>query len=219
MAMRILRAKYPAGADFMNDIIVEEDLGRKIRYTTKIPLEVKEGVILEVLFPALPNRVLLRGKVADIEKKGDESVALIEVNPEDDEALDFLGERATAPQVQDPKKRKHDRVPMGIPVDWQVNGSGDVIISATDDVGGGGVQIRTLSPPPVGTELTLKISLNPTSRETISVPGKVAWVKQDEQFQGMGVEFLPTESEDKKPLRDLLNNILSEGDVGNDSSD
>ncbi len=216
--MRILRAQYAQGADFIKEIVKDEIKGRRIIHKTKIPLAEKEPVILEILFPALPNRVLIRGRVAEVEESGEERKAFITVDAEDEEALDFLIGRAKAPDVADHRARKHDRVPIGIPVDWQVEGSGDVIISATDDVGIGGVQIRTLSPPPVGTELTLKIGLNPSTREIISIPGKVAWVKQDEQFQGMGVEFLPTDAEDKRPLRELLQNILTSGEIGGDTS-
>lgn len=218
MGMRILRAQYAKGADFRKEIVEDELKGRRVKHKTKIPLEEKEQVILEVLFPAIPNRVLLRGRVVEVEESDEERIVFIAVDSDDEGALDFLIERSTALEAGDPKARKHDRVPLGIPVDWQVEGSGDVIISATDDVGIGGLQIRTLSPPPVGTELTLKIGLNPSTREIISIPGKVAWVKQDEQFQGMGVEFLPTDSSDKKPLRELLQNILSSGEIGGDTS-
>lgn len=225
MAMNILRAEYPTGDDFMKDVVINEDLGRLLRHETERPLKPREAVILEVAFPALPNRVLLRGTVSGYEEGAeegsDEGVVHLAVNSEDEGALDFLCEQASSrsPDRKKPTIRKHERVPMGIPVDWQVEGSGDVIISATDDVALGGVQIRTLSPPPVGTELTLKIALNPATRERVSVPGKVAWVKQDDEFQGMGVEFLPTESDKKGPLRELLNTILSANDSAKTAKD
>ena len=205
----------------MKDGVINQDLGRLVRHETARALKPREAVILEVFFPALPNRVLLRGTVSGYEEGTDEGVVHLTINPEDEGALDFLCEQATSgpPDRKKPTIRKHERVPMGIPVDWQVEGSGDVIISATDDVAMGGLQIRTLSPPPVGTELTLKIALDPATREMVSVPGKVAWVKQDEEFQGMGVEFTPTESDEKGPLKELLDKILSANEDTKASSD
>ena len=221
-SMRILQAKYQSGSAFLDDVLPAEGedgekRGRRIRHKTRIALRKGEPVILEVAFPGLPNRVLLRGRVTATDR-GDGQATLVEIDGEDRTALDFLMEQASKGSREGVRPRKHDRVPLGLPVDWRVEGSGDVIISSTDDVGIGGLQIRTLSPPPVGTELTLRVALDPPDGEEVAIPGKVVWVRQDEDFQGMGVQFLPTDAQDKRPLRELLRGILDRGEVGGDSS-
>ena len=217
--MKILQAKYKSGLHFLKDLVKDPDHGRLINYSTKIPLEEGDNVILEVLFPALPNRVLLRGSVASLKDatEGEPATAAVTVAPEDQGALAFLIKMASAAQEAEAvTARKHDRIPLEIPVDWSAQGSGDLIISSTDDVGGGGVQIRTLSPPPVGTELTLAFVLDPATGERIDMRGKVVWVRQDQEFQGMGVQFVAAEAEgeEKKRFREVLKKIMESGRVG-----
>lgn len=217
--MKILQAKYKSGLHFLKDLVKDPEQGRMINYSTKIPLEEGDNVILEVLFPALPNRVLLRGGVVSLKEatEGEPATAAITVAQEDQGALAFLIKMASAAQKAEAvTARKHDRIPLEIPVDWSAQGSGDLIISSTDDVGGGGVQIRTLSPPPVDTELTLAFVLDPATGERIDMRGKVVWVRQDQEFQGMGVQFVAAEAEgeEKKRFREVLKKIMESGRVG-----
>jgi Tfp pilus assembly protein PilZ len=213
--MRVLQAEYETGKDFLADVVENADGQRRLRHRTQTDLSRQEMVILEIRFPALPNRVLLRGRVTELMQNSEADAPLtvmLDVDSEDRDTLNFLVERASQGSPPAVRSREHERVPLGLPVDWRVEGSGDVIISSTDDVGIGGVQIRTLSPPPVGTELTLRVALNPPDGEELSILGKVVWVRQDDDFQGMGVQFISSEGDQKKPLRKLLSNILDQAD-------
>lgn len=209
---KILQARYSRGQDFLHDVIPEQGAGGAIRYETKIPLNVDEQVVVEILFPELPGRVLLRGRVSVLQT--DPLAAVINISPEDVEQRKFLegvarGEIDPASSVG----RRYYRIPLEIPVDWRVLGQGDVVISSTDDVSGGGVQIRTQNPPPVDTEVVLLLAL--TEREgQLRIPGRVAWVRQDKTFSGMGVRFDAESTEEKKKLRDLLRKSMERGRIG-----
>ncbi len=214
--MKILTAHYESSRHFLEDVRVASGIleGRRaVRHATRAELAPADPVLMEVAFPGLPNRVILRGTIAKVDKDEGRTTAYVTISQEDYGAYDFLVSTAQG-EAAETVARRHDRVPLGIPVDWQVVGSGDLIISATDDVSGGGVQIRTLSPPPVGTKLTLRLVLDPRSGEAVSVPGQVVWVRQDAEFQGMGVKFLSTSGEKGRRVRELVRKILETGQVG-----
>lgn len=107
----------------------------------------------------------------------------------------------------DQDERRHERTPLEVMVDWQVLGSDDVTFSATDDVSPGGIRVRTLSPPEVGTEVVVLIS--PADRHTgpARIRARVAWVRTDDSFCGMGVEFLPKDDEERAWLRAKLEKL------------
>lgn len=210
---KILQARYDSGQAFLNDLSPEEGPAGAIYYETKIPLNVDEQVVVEVIFPDLPGRVLLRGRVVSLQS---EPLAVrVYVASEDAEPRSFL--EGVARGEIDPRSshgRRYYRIPLEIPVDWQVMGQGDVVISSTDDVSGGGVQIRTQNPPPVDTEVVLLLSIDDRKEKQLRIPGRVAWVRTDESFSGMGVRFDTESTEEKKKLRDLLRKIMEQGKIG-----
>lgn len=213
--MKILKMVFEKGHEFL-DTLVQKDEGQLLRHTPKNAIDKGEQILLEIHFPELPNRVLLRGEVAQPSKLPKEPV-LLRVIPEDQTALSFIiGMAKKEKPPEEVKPREHDRIPLEVPVDWSVQGSGDLIISSTDDVGGGGVQIRTLSPPKVGTRMKLEFVLGGPGSEHISVPGEVAWVRQDAEFQGMGVRFTSEGDKEMDKLRALLQRIRKNGESEGD---
>lgn len=209
---RILQARYASGEAFLKDVRGDDDDDHVIYYATRIPLTVHEQVIVEVLFPELPSRTLLRGAVESVE--ADPPGVLIRFAEEESETVDFVIRVArgeTDPGA--PRGRRYYRIPLEIPVDWQIDGQRDVVISSTDDVSGGGVQIRTQNPPPEGTEVVLLLSLDEQGEEQLRIPGKVAWVRTDESYSRMGVRFTTESSEEKKRLRDLVRKYMERGEI------
>ncbi len=80
-------------------------------------------------------------------------------------------------------RRANARVPVAVPVSFQ---TGSVIAGArTQDLGRGGVAIRTLEPLPMGTVLDLTFRL-PGSTKDITATGRVAW---SDRRVGMGIQF------------------------------
>jgi Tfp pilus assembly protein PilZ len=211
---KILQARYSDGKDFLDDVDPDHGPGGSIHYQTKIPLNINEQVVLEIIFPDLPSRVLLRGRVGSIQTS-DPAGAIVNISPEDVEQRTFLegvarGKIGPTSSVS----RRYYRIPLEVPVDWQVMGQGDVVISSTDDVSGGGVQIRTQNPPPVDTDIVLLLSIDENKEKQLRIPGRVAWVRQDDSFSGMGVRFDAESTEEKKKLRDLLRRSMERGRIG-----
>ena len=113
-------------------------------------------------------------------------------------------------EQSDQEDRKHPRTPLEVTVDWSVIGSEDVMWSATGDVAPGGIRIKTLSPPLVDTEVLVVLSTGPKETEPLRVPGRVAWVRVDDTFCGMGVEFRPENDSDRKKLDEMLKALTVE---------
>lgn len=209
---RILQIRAASGEAFLKDVVSSGPSGVRLRYLTKIPLGVGEQVIVEIVFPELPGRIMLRGAIESLEPEP--PAALIQFAAEEQETLEFvLGVARGETDPGSSHGRRYHRLPLEIPVDWQISGQGDVVISSTDDVSGGGVQIRTQNPPPIGTEVVLLLSMDDAPNGQLRIPGRVAWVRTDEGFSGMGVRFTTESTEEKKQIRDRIRKYMERGEV------
>jgi len=208
--MRILSAWFESGADFLNSY--NETIGAgAIYYPTIAELTVGEQVLIEVRFGALPNRMLVRGKVfsIDLQKNG----VWLSFLSEDQETRDFIVDVARGDITVETKiHRKHQRYPIEIPVDWKATDSDDVFISCTEDLSAGGAFVRTLSPPPIGTPVALVLA--PSSGKVLTISGKVSWTRQESGGEGMGVRFEQPTSETAKALREALRRMDEAAVVG-----
>ncbi len=110
--------------------------------------------------------------------------------------------------MTDDDKRRHERQTLEVTVDWQELGKDDVIWSATGDVGPGGLKIRTLTPPEEGTRVVLVLGPAEQSDALLRMPARVAWIRMDDDFCGMGVSFEPSDDTEKAALEELLKQLL-----------
>lgn len=103
--------------------------------------------------------------------------------------------------------RKHRRTPLEVTVDWQLLGTEDVMWSATDDVGDGGLRIRTLTPPEKGSRVVIVLGPADQGAGLLRIPARVAWTRMDDEFCGMGVAFEPETEEERAGLQELLDQL------------
>ena len=127
--------------------------------------------MIEIKFPPLPNRVLIKAKV--LEKDSAAEKIVVEFLDGEQLKRDFLLAMATKDPAElkknRPAHRRHPRFPVDIPVTWQVK---DVELrheGKIADISGGGMFIRTEWTPPVGTELKLTLRLTKRN-EKINLP-------------------------------------------------
>lgn len=99
-------------------------------------------------------------------------------------------------------RRLSRRFPTRVFVDWEVPGSNTTIFSSTEDIGSGGMRIRTLTPPRTGSPVNVSIRRE-LQEKTFSLTGRVAWVRLDDGFCGMGLAFPKKEDQDPD-LEDLM---------------
>jgi len=97
-----------------------------------------------------------------------------------------------------PERRKHLRVPIAARVKFREGDREEVWF--TEDLGEGGLFLRTDKPPFVGTLLDLEISL-PNIPELIRVRGDVSWRQEG---RGCGVRFIRVTAAMRKMLRTFI---------------
>jgi Tfp pilus assembly protein PilZ len=215
--MRLLTIVFVSSAELLSHYRDTEDSGA-LFYRSRTELEKDESVLMEISFPGLPNRALVRGTVATVTPgKG----AGIRFTPQDESTRDFLLQVARGEvQITPTINRSFDRFPAELPVDCRVEISssgttGERIVSRTVDLGAGGAFIRSLSPPPVGTHVRLAIGpATDQSFATVSLEGHVAWTRNDDQDKGFGVRFHNKSEFDARTLRTLLRKASETGKVG-----
>jgi Tfp pilus assembly protein PilZ len=204
--MRILSAHYAQCSDFLG-AYNPEFAGGALFYPTRMPLLAGEAVILDVRLPNVPNPVLVRGRIAHVDTA--RMGSWISFDPEDRSTLEFLLGMARGNLEIRPVTRKSGRFPVELQVDWQVGDSDDLYISSTDDVSWGGVFVRTLSPPPVGTPVSVVIAT--PAGETLRLRGRVTRTRVNGSA-GMAVRFAG-ESVERRRLRRLLRDMDLRGEV------
>src|SRR5262245_66584968 len=115
--MRLLTCAFASPAEFLNCYSVESSEG-VLYCRTRSELAVGEDIVVEVSFPGLPNRSLMRGSVAAT-KRG--RGLWIRLHAGDAHSRDFLvrlarGERAPADQLE----RSYRRIPGALHVTFPV---------------------------------------------------------------------------------------------------
>ncbi|HEX5069159.1 MAG TPA: TIGR02266 family protein [Vicinamibacterales bacterium] len=95
-------------------------------------------------------------------------------------------------------RRAAARVPVAVPLSYQTGAS--IAGARTQDIGRGGVAIRTMDPLPLGTQIELTFRL-PGSARDITAAGRVAW---SDRRVGMGVQFEKITSEAQQFLNAFM---------------
>ena len=176
-------------------------------------VEVDEDLLLEVWFPGLVNRALLRGTVAEI---GRDAHTLIRLHGSDAHTRDFLLDVARG-QVAPHKQvtRGHRRIPAAVPVSCRIDEidepSGTPVTGHTHDLGAGGAFVHAIEPPAVGTRVSMVLGPAPRTGQTFTVDGRVAWIRRDARAHGFGVKFDPRGEHDGPRLRTALRRSWESG--------
>jgi len=213
--MRLLTAAFVSPNEFLTHYRDQNERGA-VFYRSRIELSVGDEVLVEVSFPGLPNRALLRGEVA---KATPGKGAWVRIKQADASTLEFLlqlarGEVAVTPTTN----RSFDRFPAELPVDCQIQlgassdqPSTERLVSRTLDLGAGGAFVSSLAPPPVGAHVVLSIGpATDQSFAAIRLEGRVAWIRDDDQ-RGFGVRFGDKSKIDARVLRTALRKASETG--------
>jgi hypothetical protein len=212
--MRLLTAAFVSHEEFLSHYRDQDETGA-IFYRTRTELVEDEAVLLEVTFPGLPNRALVRGLVS---KASPGRGAWIRVRTADASTLQFLLQLARGEVVVTPAlSRGASRYPAELPVDCKIvlddGTTRERIVSRTVDLGAGGAFVRALAAPPVGARVTL--SLGPSDDESIDaveLEGYVAWTREGAE-RGFAVRFLNRSDEDVRLLRTALRKASESGKI------
>lgn len=207
--MRLVTLAFPSASAFLSAYADEV-----LTVRTRTDATLGEQLLVEISFPGLPNRALLRATVDGL--LIDEEGLRVRLSDEDASTRDFMLAIAQG-QLKVSTHRDHKRFPAALEVRYSADG-GEMQTAVIDDLGAGGTFVLTPTPPSAGARVALIISA-PDGR-TIAANGLVAWVKTGPAAgAGFGVDFDPIEGEDGRRLRALLRRASESAEVDLESRD
>ena len=202
--MRLLTLAFPSPGDFL---AAHDDKTGTLLAHTKTEATKGEALLVEIAFPRLPNRPLVRARCVDVVDGG----LRLQVEEADASTLDFLLKIARGEvSVESTTHREHKRFPSALSVEYTLDGAA-AMISQVEDLSAGGCFVRAHRPPAVGAKVALDITV-PDETPAVHVTGQVAWVRAGDN-PGFGVEFDAPESVGGKKLRTILRKALGTGEV------
>jgi uncharacterized protein (TIGR02266 family) len=208
--MRLVTLAFPSAAAFLTSY----DDG-VITVGTRTDAVLGEEILVEISFPGLPNRALVRAIVDGL--LIDEEGLRIRINEEDSSTKDFML-RIARGELKMSAHREHKRFPASLEVGYTRDSAGEQHRGVVDDLGAGGTFVLTQTPPPVGTRVKLTIEV-PEAKAVVAA-GVVAWVKTGPGANaGFGVDFDPLDGDDGRRLRALLRKASETGEVELDKRD
>ncbi|MEZ4401674.1 MAG: PilZ domain-containing protein [Kofleriaceae bacterium] len=181
--------------------------GGTVSTRTRTDGTIGERVLIEISFPGLPNRALLRADVTGI---AFEHGLRFAIAAEDVTTRDFLlGVARGEVRVESTIHRDHARFPATLNVAWRV-GAGAATTTTLEDLSAGGAFLRAEAPPAIGAEVSLDITT--PAGEVLPATGHVAWIRQGKD-PGFGVDFAPAAGEAGRKLRALLRHASESASV------
>ncbi len=206
--MSILIARFQSAQEFLDRYLADLPHGGLFQPTRKL-LELGEALLLDIRMPLLKDSILLRGAVSwrqrgkrGLPQRAGLGVAFAESEQAKRDHLLALCDGQHSERAQ----RKHRRLPVAIPVFWRVPNQAKRHESSVDDIGRGGVFIRTKQPLGEGSPLVLELS-SPGRPGSQSIEGRVAWTRSTPGSEGVGVEFRCRDIGGMQRLRELIRRI------------
>lgn len=221
--MRILRARYRSGEEFMRHY-QPALAGGGVFFPTREAIPLGTPVIVEVRFPGLCNKQLVRGFVA-WRRAGKHRTKLraglgIEFLAAEAKRRDFVVAVAKG-EIVEMITRRHRRLPVTLVANWRVVCDRDTHHSHVEDIGPGGAFLRTTEFLPPGTEIVLDVT-PPGSLRPLEIAAKVCWTRHTEGEEGIGVEFKTRDAGGTRRLKELvrrLEMLEAENALDGDTSD
>jgi Tfp pilus assembly protein PilZ len=206
--MRLLTLTFRSADRFLSHYSDQYEVGA-VFYRTKSGVEAGEEVLLEIAFPGLPNRALVRGVVLGPKEDG----IWIAFHRNDVSTRDFLLKIANGEiEITDRSSRAHSRYPADVPVSYkELSGGGEMRHARAIDLAAASAFVRTEEPPEPGTRLELVLGPLGDEAETFTVQGEVTTLRSDDD-PGFAVRF-DAQSADGPRLRRMLRTARETGRV------
>jgi Tfp pilus assembly protein PilZ len=203
--MEIIKVRFKNRNEFLEHYSADGEAGSMFCPTTT-PLEEGQGVVVDINFPGLPNKTLIRGTVVwwrqALPRLRVRAGAKVAFDPKEADKRDFL--MAVAEEGADQfQKRRHARLPVDVPVRWRPAQDPDFREGGLDEISVGGALLKSEEMLPIGSEVIVELLL-PGASAPISVAGKVTYNNPDE---GNGIKFLYRDGGGSRRIREMLRRI------------
>jgi hypothetical protein len=170
---------------------------------TTTELQPGTPVVVEMACDGLPNKVLIRGTVTDwrpaLPRMRVRAGATVAFEENERAKRDFVVEtlRGNRPPT---RRRKHTRIPVGIPCRLRVTAGLDLIDAELREISVSGGLVESSVQPPIGTDVVLEIT-PPGSEAPFDLSGRVIYHAGPGQT---GVRFIYREGGGSRRLRELV---------------
>ncbi|MBI4511426.1 MAG: PilZ domain-containing protein [Deltaproteobacteria bacterium] len=202
--MEILKVRFRTNQEFAGAYQKELAYGGLFCPTTT-PLRVGSKVVCELVIPALPNKILVRGVVRSwrpaLPRLRVRAGATIEFAPEEADKRDFIlqtlkGERPPAP------RRRHTRLPVEIPVRYRTPESADFRAGGLSEISIGGALLLA-EKLAVDTEVILEVT-PPGAVSPLAISGVVTYHTAG---GASGIKFHSRDAGGSRRLRELIRRL------------
>src|SRR5687767_5736207 len=158
--MQILKVRFRTNREFSDAYQLDLPAGGLFCPTTS-PLRPGTRVICELSVPALPNKVLVRGVVRAwrpaLPRLRVRAGATVEFDNDEREKRDFILDTLSGKRPP-PRKRKHTRLPVEVPVHWRTAEEADAHTGGLSEISVGGALLRTDTQLPEGTDIIVEVT-------------------------------------------------------------
>jgi Tfp pilus assembly protein PilZ len=211
--MRILFANYSTPESFLDNLHVGDGDSAVLAVATRAEFEESEPLILEIGYPGLPNRILIRALSARPPAGQDDDTEIKWFSLDQGEELqrDFLIAVA-AGRASATLQRRHQRFPMRMSAQVKVDGDDIRGEAEVADMAMGGVALKTAEPLPDGARVTLVLEPGDGSGE-IEISGQVVWNRQDDDTTEVGIQFEKSGGESMRRLRQMIRGVKVSGET------
>jgi Tfp pilus assembly protein PilZ len=131
----------------------------------------------------------------------------VEFLPTEKAKIDYLLDLAKAGETVR-SRRRHERLPVEIPVAWHLPGVGAPARGVLRDIGRGGAFVRSNSPVPSDAEVVLELS-PPGAQVAMAFTARVAWTAAQGPEPGFGVEWRARDAGGGKRIRELVRRLTA----------
>ena len=210
--MTILKAHFPSGAAFLARFLPELGEGG-LFFPTRRPLAIGEHVVVAVRLGRRRSPTLIRGQVA-WRRPGKHSTKVkagigIQFLTSDAQARDYLLAVARGDSAE-MVARRHQRLPVELPILWQVPGDLQDNAGVLRDIGRGGAFVKTEQPLPNHGDIVLKVS-PPGAEVAMPLSARVAWKGHPGGEHGFGVEWKARDAGGTRRIKELVRRIEARG--------
>jgi Tfp pilus assembly protein PilZ len=211
--MTILKAHFANGGAFL-DHYLPEPVNGGIFFPTRKPLAIGEAVVVSVRLGKRRSPMLLRGVVV-WRRPGKHSTKTkagigIEFLTTEAQTRDYLVSVAKG-DSSEMVSRRHQRLPVELPVTWQVPGALLDNNGTLLDIGRGGAFVRTAEPLPDDIDIVLKVS-PPGAEIAMPLSARVAWRGHPGGSNGFGVEWKARDAGGNRRIKELVRRIEAMGE-------
>jgi Tfp pilus assembly protein PilZ len=210
--MTILKAHFANGAAFLEDSLPSLANGG-IFFPTRRPLAIGEPVVVSIRLGKRRSPMLLRGHVVwrrpGKHRTKTKAGIGIEFLAGESQTRDYLLAVARGDSAE-MIARRHRRLPVELPVTWQIPGALQDNSGVLRDIGRGGAFVRTEQMLPADTDVVLKVS-PPGAEIAMPLSARVAWKGKPGGEHGFGVEWKARDAGGNRRIKELVRRIESMG--------